>query len=93
MLNQIVEKGSVQNRRRVEFLSGDGSADNSEDSGTDHGADAKRGEGERPECLGKPPVGVFRVGNQLVDGLGGKELGGSQRLLPVCVWPAMPAQM
>ena len=35
-----------------------------------------------PRVFRKPTVGVFRVGNQLVDGLFGKELGGCQKVAP-----------
>ena len=41
MVNQIIEQGGVQNGGRIKLLSGDGSTDYSEDSGTNDRANAE----------------------------------------------------
>ena len=41
MVDQVFEKRSIQNRRRLKLLAGDGRADNGEDSRTNNGADAE----------------------------------------------------
>jgi len=54
----------------------DGCADDGEDAGADDGANAERGERERAERFLEDCVGVLRVGDELVDRLGGEDLAG-----------------
>ena len=51
MVNQIVEQRSVEDRRGIEFLSGNGRADDGKDSRADYGADAERGQRPRSQSL------------------------------------------
>jgi hypothetical protein len=73
-MDDVIEDGGVEDRRGIEFFAGDGGADNGEDAGADDGSDAEGGERERAEGLLEPLPGLFRFGNELVDGLAGKDL-------------------
>ena len=59
---------------RIELLAGNRRADDREDARANHGADAQRGQRPRPERLLEPVLGLFRVADQLVDRLAGKQL-------------------
>src|SRR5215467_3673417 len=74
MVQKIVEQRRVEDRRGIELLPGNGGPNDREDSGTDHRADAESSKRPWPEGLLQAHLGVFRFGDQLVDGLGGEEL-------------------
>jgi len=74
MMNNVVGQRSVQDRWFVDFLAGDGGADNGEDAGTDDGANAQRGERPRAKRLLQAMLCFLRIRDQLVDGLAGKNL-------------------
>jgi len=58
------------------MLAGHGGADDREDAGADDGADAQRSERPGPERLFETLAGLFRLADQLVNGLAGKQLAG-----------------
>ena len=74
VMHDVVGERRVQNRRGVEFLSGDCGADNGEDAGADDGADAQRGQRPGAERLLQPMFRLLRLGDQLVNGLAREEL-------------------
>jgi hypothetical protein len=74
MVDQIIEQRRVKDRRGVELLAGNGRADHSENSGADHRADAQRSQRPRSKRFLEPVFRLFRVRDQLVDGLLGEEL-------------------
>jgi len=65
---------SVEDRWNFKVLPGRSGPGQNEDAGTNDGADAQRREAPRPKALFKPMVGLFRLGDQLVDGLSGEVL-------------------
>ena len=60
-------------------IAADGDADDGEDARADDGADAERGERDRAERFAQGAVWPLRIGDQLVDGLGGEDLPGQRR--------------
>jgi hypothetical protein len=81
MVDQILEDGRIKNRLRSKRLPRDGGANHSEDSRAYNSADTERGKRPRPQRFLEPMRRVFRVRNQLVNGLLGKELAGQKGLL------------
>src|SRR5437660_5822616 len=73
-VNEIVKQGCVQDGGRVKFLPGDCGSNYRKDSRSDHSAYSQCGQGERPQSFLEPPVRLFGVGDQLVDGLTGEKL-------------------
>jgi hypothetical protein len=49
VVDEVVEDGRVEDGARIEFLPGDGGADNGENAGADDSADAERGERDRAQ--------------------------------------------
>jgi hypothetical protein len=99
MVNQIIEQGRVQNGGGIKFLPGDGSANYGKDSGTNHRANAKRSQRNRPEGPFEFTIRLFAIRNQFVDGLAGKKLV-AQRSAPSVEMnssprnpPSLPCQM
>ncbi|MGH9586818.1 MAG: hypothetical protein ACRD3F_07675 [Acidobacteriaceae bacterium] len=74
MADHVIEQRSIQNRRGVELFAGQRRSDDGKDTGADDGSDAQRREGKRPEGLAQLVLGLLRLGNELVDGLTGKDL-------------------
>jgi hypothetical protein len=74
MVNQIIQKGSVKDRRRIEFLPGDGCPNDGKNSGANHGSDTKSSKRDRTESLLELTIRLFAVRDQFVDGLPGKKL-------------------
>ena len=62
-------------------VSSDGCTDDGEDARTDDGADTECGERYRSERFLQGVLGMFALGDQLVDGLCGKDLSGQRRVL------------
>ncbi len=62
----------VPDGRQLEVLARRGSAGQHEDARADDGADAEGGQRPRAERLFQTMLGLLRVGDQLVDGLGGE---------------------
>ncbi|HKW75945.1 MAG TPA: hypothetical protein VJN64_10520 [Terriglobales bacterium] len=56
-------------------------AGENENSRSNNGADPQCRERPRPQRLFKPVARLFRIGNQLVNGLPGEKLAGQKRLL------------
>src|SRR6266702_3456307 len=65
MVNQILQQRRVEDGRGLKFLSGDRGANDSENSGADHRADAKRGEAEPAQGFFQPEFGAFTMGNEM----------------------------
>ena len=74
MTDEVVEERRVQDRGGVELLTGDGGSHNCEDSRADHRADAESGQRNWAEGFLQSAFGVFRIGDQLIDGLAAEEL-------------------
>jgi len=74
MVDEIFEQGRVEDGLELEFLAGNGRANDGEDAGADDRADAERGQTQRPERLLEALLGVLRVGDQFVDALGTEKL-------------------
>jgi hypothetical protein len=66
---------------RISMLSGSCRASKSKDTGADNRTYAQRGERPRAKRLLKPVLRFFRVRDQLVNGLLGKELAGQKASL------------
>jgi len=71
-VQQKIEHLRMQDGRDLEVLARRRGAGQNEDSGTDDGADAERRQAPGPERLLEPMFGLFRLRDQLVDGLGGE---------------------
>lgn len=69
-----MDQGGSTDGWSVELLPGHGSADDRKDARSDDGADAQRGERPGSERLFESVLGIFRLADQLIDGLAGKEL-------------------
>jgi hypothetical protein len=74
MVHEEIDEWRIENRRRVELLTGDGCADYSENARTDDCADAKGSERDRAEGLFESVLRRFGVRDQLVDRLTSEEL-------------------
>ena len=74
--DEVVDERRVGDGGVGKLLAGDGGADDGEDARADDGADAERGERPRTEALLQRVLGFFRVADELVDRLAGKELAG-----------------
>jgi hypothetical protein len=57
-------------------IAANGGADDGEDAGAYDGADAEGGQGDGAESFFEGMLGTLRVGDELVDGLGGEDLSG-----------------
>jgi hypothetical protein len=57
-------------------IAADGRADDGEDARADNGADAQCSEGDGAQSFFEGVLGTLRVGDELVDGLGGEDLSG-----------------
>ena len=79
--DEVVEQRRVLDGRRVEVLPRHGRADDREDARADDRADAQRGQRPRPQRLLQRVLGLFRIADQLVDRLAGKQLAGQRGLL------------
>ena len=75
MMDQLFEKGSIQDRFSLQGLPCDGGADYSENSGAYDGANAEGGKAEPAERFLEADFGVFGIGEELVDTLAVEELG------------------
>jgi len=73
-VHDVVGERCVEDRGGVELLSGNRGTDDGEDAGPDDRADAERGKRPRTESLLKPVLRFLGIGDQLVDGLAGKDL-------------------
>ncbi len=69
-----MDQGGSTDGWSVELLPGHGGADDRKDARSDDGADAQRGERPGSERLFESVLGIFRLADQLIDGLAGKEL-------------------
>jgi hypothetical protein len=74
------ERG-VADGGRVELLPGHRCADNGEDARADDGSDAERSERPGPERLFERVFGFFRLADQFINGLAGKQLAGQGSFL------------
>ncbi len=74
VLNQVVEQRGVFNARHIELLAGHGGADDGKDAGADDRSDAQRGQRPWPQGLLEGVLGLFRLLDQLIDGLAGNKL-------------------
>ncbi len=63
MVNQVFKEGSVQDGGDLQFLPGDGGADNRKNSGTDDGADSEGSEAQPAERFFQSPLRLVRVGD------------------------------
>jgi hypothetical protein len=81
VVNDVVGERGVEDGGGVEFFAGDGGADDGEDAGADDGADAEGGEGDGAEGFFEGVLGALGVGDELVDGLGSKDLSGQGSVL------------
>ena len=74
--DDVVDERRIGDGGVGKLLAGDGGADDGEDARADDGADAERGERPRAEALLQRVLGFFRVADELVDRLAGKQLAG-----------------
>ena len=81
MREQVVDEGGAADSRGVELLPRHGGADDGKDAGADNSADAESGERPGSERLFQSVFGLFRLADQLIDRLAGKQLFGSAVLL------------
>ena len=72
--DQVIEKRSVEDGGGIEFLPCNGGADDRENARTDHRANAQGCQRHRPEGFFESALRLFRIRNQLVDGLAGEKL-------------------
>jgi hypothetical protein len=79
-MDEVLEQRRVDDGAELEFLAGDGRADDGEDAGTDDGADAEGGQRPRAERLFQAMLGFFGVRYEFVDRLLGEELRGQGNL-------------
>jgi hypothetical protein len=80
-MQQVVENRRVEDAGGVELLAGDGGADDGENSGTDDGADAERGEADGAERFLQRVLGQLALRDQLVNIFSGEDLRAQIRLL------------
>ena len=69
MVYKEFEQRRVQRRFEVQLLPGDGRAHDGEDAGADHRTDAQGREREWAQGFLEPRLRIFRIRDQLVDGL------------------------
>jgi hypothetical protein len=74
--DDVVGQRGVDEAGGIELLAGDGCADDGEDAGTDDCPDAQRRQRPRAEGFPEPVFGFFRLPDQLIDRLAGKQLAG-----------------
>ena len=72
-MDQVFEQRSVEDGRGLEFLSGDGSADDGENAGANDSADAERSKAKPAERFLEAGFWIFRVGDKFVDTFAAKE--------------------
>jgi len=73
MIDEVLEKRSVQDRGDFKLLSGNGGADNREDARPDDGADAEGSQAKPTERFFKANFRIFCIGEEFVDALTAKE--------------------
>ena len=76
MGDDVVCQRRVEHAGSVKLLARDRCSDHREDAGADNGSDAERGQRPGPERLFETMLRFFRVADQLIDGLAGKQLAG-----------------
>ena len=74
VVNDELGQRRIDHAGGVELLAGDGRADDREDARADHRPDAQRSQRPRAQGLFEPVLGLFRVPDQLIDGLAGNKL-------------------
>src|SRR5208283_180980 len=74
MVHDVVSQWRVEDGRGVELLPGDGRSDDRENTGANDCADAEGGQRPRAERLLETMFRLFRLGDQLVNGLAREEL-------------------
>jgi hypothetical protein len=74
MMHDVVSERAVEDGSGIELLPSDGGADDGKDSRANDGANPKPGERPGTEALLEPMFCLLGVGDQLVDGLAGKDL-------------------
>jgi hypothetical protein len=74
--DDVVDERCVRDGGVRKLLAGDGGADDGKDAGADDSADAERGQRPRAEGFLEGVLRVFRVPDELVDRLAGKQLAG-----------------
>jgi len=81
--DEVCQRG-VEDAGGIKLLARDGSTDDRKDAGADDSAYAERGQRPRAEGLFQGVFGFFRVPDELVDRLAGKQLAGQgSRPLPM----------
>jgi hypothetical protein len=73
-MHDVIRQRAVQDGGGVELLTGDGRPHDGEDARADDRADAEAGERPWAKSLLQPMFGLFRFGDQLVNGLAREEL-------------------
>lgn len=71
----VMQQRGVDDLGGGELLPGHGGADDGEDAGADDGTDAERDEGNGSEGFAEAVLGFLGLGDELIDGLSGEELG------------------
>jgi hypothetical protein len=71
---QVVNERGTADRWRIKLLPGHRGADDGEDARADDSTDAKRGKRPRAQRFFERVLGFFRLADQLIDGLAGKQL-------------------
>src|SRR6267142_1088165 len=71
----------MQDRRSFEIFARGGGAGKNKNSGTDNRTDAERRQRPLPQRFLQAMIGFFRLSDQLINGLPGKQLIGQQKLL------------
>ena len=73
--DQIIQQRRIKDGGSIELLPGDGGADDGENSRADHRADAERSQRNRARGSSSAALGLFGVGDQLVDGFAAEQAG------------------
>jgi hypothetical protein len=74
VMDEVMKQRRVADIGRVKLLAGHRRADDRKDARTDDCPDAERGQRPRAEGFLQRVPRFFRVANQLIDGLAGKQL-------------------